>query len=347
MRRSDGARVIQLHFGLHSDDLRMRVLRDLPDHRPAVLIGHPVPRLDAPVTLDRLVEMLFEGFGHCLAPSTTGLTVHLVSYYPAMDEAESTGAPLRPYARVHEMMAADRASAGLGIELLEVGDGTARCRMTVRDDMANGYDIAHGGLVFSLADTAFACACNSWGELTVAAGAEITFVAAARVGDVLEAGAAVRTRFGRHGIYDITVRRGDEVIAEFRGRSHRPAPESSSDGDAAAGPARARPGISAVEFGRCLHRAVAYDATSMDDLARRLGVGKSAIYHHVESKEALLGLALDRALIGLERLADSVRHVRTTRLIGQARDPSYAAACTSSIARPPLRDAPAARARQQ
>ena len=133
-----------------------------------------------------------------------------------MDEAESTGA----YARVHEMMAADRASAALGIELLEVGDGTARCRMTVRDDMVNGYDIAHGGLVF----TAFACACNSWGELTVAAGAEITFVAAARRGDVLEASAAVRTRFGRHGIYDITVRRGDEVVAEFRGRSHRPAP---------------------------------------------------------------------------------------------------------------------------
>lgn len=137
-----------------------------------------------------------------------------------MDEVKSTGA----YARVREMMAVDRASAALGIELLEVGDGTARCRMTVRDDMVNGYDIAHGGLVFTLADTAFACACNSWGDLTVAAGAEITFVAAARRGDELEASAALRTRFGRHGIYDVTVRRVDDVVAEFRGRSHRPAP---------------------------------------------------------------------------------------------------------------------------
>ncbi|MBE7189973.1 hydroxyphenylacetyl-CoA thioesterase PaaI [Jatrophihabitans endophyticus] len=136
-----------------------------------------------------------------------------------MDEPESNA---QPYARVLEMMAADRASAALGIELLEVGDGMARCRMTVRPDMTNGYDIAHGGLVFTLADTAFACACNSWGELTVAAGAEVSFVAAARRGDVLDATAALRTRYGRHGIYDVTVRRGDEVVAEFRGRSHRP-----------------------------------------------------------------------------------------------------------------------------
>ena len=117
------------------------------------------------------------------------------------------------------MMAADRASAMLGIELIEYGDGWARTRMIVRDDMVNGYGMAHGGLVFAVADTAFACACNSWGAVTVAAGGEISFVRPARLGDVLEATAAVRARFGRQGIYDVTVRRGDEVVAEFRGRS--------------------------------------------------------------------------------------------------------------------------------
>ena len=117
------------------------------------------------------------------------------------------------------MMAADRASAALGIELVEHGPGRARTRMTVRADMVNGHDLAHGGLIFALADTAFACACNSWGPVTVAAGADITFLAPARRGDVLEAAAQLRTRQGRHGIYDVTVRRGDEVIAEFRGRS--------------------------------------------------------------------------------------------------------------------------------
>jgi phenylacetic acid degradation protein PaaD len=91
--------------------------------------------------------------------------------------------------------------------------------MTVRPDMVNGHELAHGGLVFALADTAFACACNSWGPATVAAGADITFLRPARLGDVLEAEARVRTRRGRSGIYDVTVRREDEVIAEFRGRS--------------------------------------------------------------------------------------------------------------------------------
>ncbi|HET6875911.1 MAG TPA: hydroxyphenylacetyl-CoA thioesterase PaaI [Jatrophihabitans sp.] len=122
---------------------------------------------------------------------------------------------------VTAMMAGDRASRALGIELVEHGDGWARTRMTVRDDMANGHDIAHGGLVFALADTAFACACNGEGPVTVAAGADITFVRAARVGDELVAHAEVRTRYGRYGVYDVTVRRGNEVIAEFRGRSHQ------------------------------------------------------------------------------------------------------------------------------
>src|SRR4051812_39778459 len=119
------------------------------------------------------------------------------------------------------MMAADRASAALGIEVTDSGPGWARARMTVRPDMVNGHGMAHGGIIFTLADTAFACACNSWGPVTVASGCEIVFVAPARIGDVLQAEAIERTRFGRSGIYDVTVRRGQDVIAEFRGRSHQ------------------------------------------------------------------------------------------------------------------------------
>lgn len=124
------------------------------------------------------------------------------------------------------MMGADRASAGLGIELVDHGPGSARTRMTVRPDMVNGHDIAHGGLVFTLADTAFACACNSWGPVSVAAGGDISFLRPARLGDVLEATAVARARYGRQGVYDVTVRRGDEVVAEFRGRSTELRPPS-------------------------------------------------------------------------------------------------------------------------
>jgi acyl-CoA thioesterase len=120
---------------------------------------------------------------------------------------------------VAAMLAADRASAALGIDVVEHGPGWARALMTVRPDMINGHDIVHGGLVFALADTAFACACNGWGPATVAAGADIAFLAPAHAGDILEAEARVRSRRGRSGIYDVTVRRGDEVVAEFRGRS--------------------------------------------------------------------------------------------------------------------------------
>ncbi|WP_373432310.1 hydroxyphenylacetyl-CoA thioesterase PaaI [Streptomyces afghaniensis] len=117
------------------------------------------------------------------------------------------------------MFAADEASRGLGVELLEHGEGTAVLRMTVTPAMVNGHGIVHGGYVFLLADSAFACACNSHGPVTVAAGADITFVAPAYEGDVLVARAEERTRYGRSGLYDVTVLRGDDVIAEFRGRS--------------------------------------------------------------------------------------------------------------------------------
>ncbi|CAL9272155.1 MULTISPECIES: hydroxyphenylacetyl-CoA thioesterase PaaI [Streptomyces] len=117
------------------------------------------------------------------------------------------------------MFGADEASRRLGIELVEHGEGTAVLRMTVTPAMVNGHRIAHGGYLFLLADTAFACACNSHGPVTVAAGADIVFVTPAREGDVLVARAEERARFGRSGVYDVTVRRGEEVIAEFRGRS--------------------------------------------------------------------------------------------------------------------------------
>lgn len=120
---------------------------------------------------------------------------------------------------VAAMLATDHASRALGIVVESYGGGRAVARMTVRADMVNGHDIAHGGLIFCVADTAFAAACNSTRAPSVAAAAEIVFVAPARLGDELVATATVRTTFGRSGLYDITVRRGDDVIAEFRGRA--------------------------------------------------------------------------------------------------------------------------------
>jgi acyl-CoA thioesterase len=132
---------------------------------------------------------------------------------------DMTGPPIAD--SVVEMMATDAFSSGLGIRVLRARDGQALVGLAVTPELANGHGIAHGGVVFSLADTAFACACNSFGRATVGAAAEITFVAKALVGDELAAEAVLRTQFGRTGIYDVTVRRGADVIAEFRGRSHR------------------------------------------------------------------------------------------------------------------------------
>ena len=120
---------------------------------------------------------------------------------------------------VAAMLAADRASRDLGIEVVDAGPGRAKARMAVTGAMVNGHGLAHGAFVFAVADTAFACACNSHGPITVAAGADITFVAPVREGDDLIAEAVERTRYGRSGIYDVTVRRGTDVVAEFRGRS--------------------------------------------------------------------------------------------------------------------------------
>ncbi len=120
------------------------------------------------------------------------------------------------------------ASRTLGIDLVEVGAGRATATMRLTEQMVNGHGIAHGGYLFLLADTTFACACNSHGPATVAAGAEISFVRPGRLGDLLVAVAEERTRYGRNGIYDVTVYRevdgGREVLAEFRGRSRTVAP---------------------------------------------------------------------------------------------------------------------------
>ena len=116
----------------------------------------------------------------------------------------------------------DRASHTLGIQLLEVSPGGARMSMPIRADMVNGHRICHGGLVFALADTAFAFACNSYGDNTVAAAASIDFLAPAREGDELTATARELWRSRRSGLYeiDVTNQRG-ERIALFRGRSQR------------------------------------------------------------------------------------------------------------------------------
>ena len=115
----------------------------------------------------------------------------------------------------------DEASRRLGMDALVVEQDHAVVRMAIRDDMVNGHAICHGGYIFTLADSCFALACNSGGYLTVAAGADISFTAPAKLGDVLVAEAVVRTSFGRSGITDVTVTRESDglVVAEFRGRS--------------------------------------------------------------------------------------------------------------------------------
>lgn len=117
------------------------------------------------------------------------------------------------------MWADDRASQALGMQVVEVGPGTATVSMAVRADMVNGHGIGHGGLTFTLADTAFAFACNTYNRRTVAQAAEIRFLAPTRLDDVLVARAVERSRQGRDGTYDIAVHAGDTLVAEFVGHS--------------------------------------------------------------------------------------------------------------------------------
>jgi acyl-CoA thioesterase len=119
------------------------------------------------------------------------------------------------------MFANDRASKALGMAIVEVSPGAATLAMTVREDMLNGHDICHGGLIATLADSAFAFACNSYNELTVASGFAIDLIAPGRPGDVLTARCTEVAKAGRTGVYDteITNQRGERV-AVFRGRSY-------------------------------------------------------------------------------------------------------------------------------
>jgi acyl-CoA thioesterase len=120
------------------------------------------------------------------------------------------------------MYARDRASQAMGMQIGAIGPGYAELTMTVRADMLNGHAICHGGFIFTLADSAFAFACNSYNLTTVASGCAIDFVAPAREGDVLAAMARERSVSGRTGVYDIEVtnQRG-ETVAYCRGKSYR------------------------------------------------------------------------------------------------------------------------------
>ena len=133
------------------------------------------------------------------------------------------------HAAAATMWEGDRLSQSLGMELVEVVPGAATLAMSVRDDMVNGHGTCHGGMVFALADSAFAFACNSHNAVTVAQECTVAFMAPAHPGDRLVARAQERSRAGRSGIYDVTVSKSEgRVVAEFRGLSrtvrghHRP-----------------------------------------------------------------------------------------------------------------------------
>jgi acyl-CoA thioesterase len=123
----------------------------------------------------------------------------------------------------HPILAGDHASRWMGITVDRAEYGHAQIRMTLREEMLNGFGIAHGGMVFALADTCFALACNDpdgdGSTITVASGADINFLASPRRGQELTAVGTVRARTGRSGVYDIQVTAGDRLVAEFRGRS--------------------------------------------------------------------------------------------------------------------------------
>jgi acyl-CoA thioesterase len=126
----------------------------------------------------------------------------------------------------------DQASQGLGMVVERVSPGEAVISMVIRADMTNGHGICHGGFIFTLADSAFAFACNTYNQRTVAQHCAVTFLQPVRRGDTLTAHAVERNRSGRSGIYDVTVRDGKgEVIAEFRGHSRTIAGTLLASGD--------------------------------------------------------------------------------------------------------------------
>ena len=143
----------------------------------------------------------------------------MADHHPALTPAEAQDLAERAAAAMYER---DGASRGLGMRIAKVGPGHAQLTMTVRTDMLNGHAICHGGFIFTLADSAFAFACNSYNLTTVASGCAIDFIAPAREGDVLTAIAQERSASGRTGVFDVDVvnQRG-EAVALFRGKSYR------------------------------------------------------------------------------------------------------------------------------
>jgi acyl-CoA thioesterase len=139
-----------------------------------------------------------------------------------MSETDTARAQRLAERAAHGLFERDRASQGLGMRLVSVRPGSARVVMTVRADMLNGHQVCHGGIVFALADSALAFACNSYNNSTLAAAAAIDFLAAAREGDELTADAIELWRTRRNGIYEITiVNQRSERVALFRGRSYQ------------------------------------------------------------------------------------------------------------------------------
>lgn len=139
---------------------------------------------------------------------------------PARDPDADTAAQELAQRCADAMWERDRASRRLGMSRPVVAPGRATLTLLVGADLLNGQGYCHGGYLATLADTAFAFACNTGNEVTVAAGFDIVFVRPAREGDVVRASAVERARFGRSGLYDVTITRSDgELIAEFRGRS--------------------------------------------------------------------------------------------------------------------------------
>jgi acyl-CoA thioesterase len=116
----------------------------------------------------------------------------------------------------------DKLMQGLGIELVAIWPGRARLAMTVREDMLNGHDVCHGGVIFALADTAFGFACNAYNQKCLTSTSTIHFAASARPGDRLTAETRERRRSGRVGVYDVSVTNRDgEMVALFRGEAYR------------------------------------------------------------------------------------------------------------------------------
>lgn len=137
----------------------------------------------------------------------------------AENEDEGPDPDLVARMAAERMWAGDQASAGLGMTLVDVGPGYATLAMTITEPMTNGHGMAHGGFIFTLADSAFAFACNSRGPKVVAQHCAVTFLRPGRLGERLVAVAHEVALAGRSGIYDVTVSCGDDTVAEFRGQS--------------------------------------------------------------------------------------------------------------------------------